>query len=130
MGPKAAEHAASPCSEGASSAVPPSAAAWRRKVRRSRSCVMRLPGARCESDADDLHDRHSLCQSCRVTRLSQTDREDCVDGGMMEGRVCVITGATSGIGQAAARELARRGATLVLVARNAERAERTRAEVV
>lgn len=47
----------------------------------------------------------------------------------MEGRVCVVTGATAGLGQAAAMELARRGATIVLVARNGERAERTRAEV-
>jgi retinol dehydrogenase-14 len=47
----------------------------------------------------------------------------------MEGRVCVITGATAGLGQAAAMELARRGATVVLVARSAERAGRTRAEV-
>ena len=50
--------------------------------------------------------------------------------GTIEGRVCVVTGATGGIGQAAAMELARRGATVVLVARNAERAERTRAEAV
>lgn len=47
----------------------------------------------------------------------------------MQGRVCVVTGATAGMGQATAMELARRGATLVLVARSAERAERTRAEV-
>ncbi|HEX2210636.1 MAG TPA: SDR family NAD(P)-dependent oxidoreductase [Longimicrobium sp.] len=51
-------------------------------------------------------------------------------GGRMEGRVCVITGATAGMGQATAMELARRGATVVLVARSRQKAERTRAEVV
>jgi NAD(P)-dependent dehydrogenase (short-subunit alcohol dehydrogenase family) len=50
--------------------------------------------------------------------------------GTMERRVCVVTGATAGIGQAAAMELARRGATVVLVARSREKAERTRAEAV
>jgi NAD(P)-dependent dehydrogenase (short-subunit alcohol dehydrogenase family) len=47
----------------------------------------------------------------------------------MEGRVCVVTGATAGIGQATAAGLARRGATVVLVARSRERAMRTRDEV-
>jgi len=41
----------------------------------------------------------------------------------MQGRVCMITGATHGIGLAAAHALARRGASLVLVGRNRERGE-------
>lgn len=48
----------------------------------------------------------------------------------MDGRVCVITGATAGIGEAAATGLARRGATIVLVARSREKAAATRDAVV
>ncbi|HET9898034.1 MAG TPA: SDR family oxidoreductase [Streptosporangiaceae bacterium] len=47
----------------------------------------------------------------------------------LTGRVCVITGASSGIGKAAAIELARRGATMVLVARDRGRGESALAEV-
>jgi len=43
----------------------------------------------------------------------------------MEGRVVLVTGATSGIGQAAAVELARLGATVVVGARSEARAEST-----
>ena len=37
----------------------------------------------------------------------------------MQGRICLITGATNGIGKATAQELARMGATVVIVGRNA-----------
>jgi NAD(P)-dependent dehydrogenase (short-subunit alcohol dehydrogenase family) len=43
--------------------------------------------------------------------------------GEMTGRVCVVTGASGGIGGATARELARRGATVALVVRSRERGQ-------
>ncbi|HLH87293.1 MAG TPA: SDR family NAD(P)-dependent oxidoreductase [Xanthobacteraceae bacterium] len=43
----------------------------------------------------------------------------------LEGKVCVITGATSGIGEVAAIDLARQGARLVLIARDSARGEAT-----
>src|SRR5580700_2348876 len=47
----------------------------------------------------------------------------------MTGKVCEITGATSGIGKAAATALARLGAQVVLVARDPGRAEAAAAEI-
>jgi NAD(P)-dependent dehydrogenase (short-subunit alcohol dehydrogenase family) len=47
----------------------------------------------------------------------------------MEGRVCVVTGGTAGIGRATAEELARRGATVVVLGRTPESAERARSEI-
>jgi NAD(P)-dependent dehydrogenase (short-subunit alcohol dehydrogenase family) len=47
----------------------------------------------------------------------------------MNGKVCVVTGATSGIGKAAATALARLGAQVVLVGRDRSRAEATAARI-
>ena len=47
----------------------------------------------------------------------------------MQGKVCVITGATAGIGQVAAIELARRGAHVVIVGRSAEKCAATQAQI-
>lgn len=47
----------------------------------------------------------------------------------MDDRVCVITGATSGVGYQAARRLAQGGAHNVLVCRNLEKANRVKAEL-
>jgi retinol dehydrogenase-12 len=49
--------------------------------------------------------------------------------GDLQGKVFLVTGATEGIGKAAAREFAKRGAELVLVARNKEKGERLVAEL-
>ena len=47
----------------------------------------------------------------------------------IQGKVIAITGASSGIGEAAARELARRGARVVLGARRTDRLERLVADM-
>jgi retinol dehydrogenase-12 len=47
----------------------------------------------------------------------------------MNGKVCVVTGATSGIGKATATALARQGAQVVLVGRDRGRGEATAAEL-
>ena len=47
----------------------------------------------------------------------------------MKDRVCLITGASSGIGYASALELARMGATVVMVNRDSRRGEKARAAV-
>jgi len=47
----------------------------------------------------------------------------------IKGKHVVITGATSGLGLATAHELAHRGATLTLIARNTEKAEKVASEI-
>jgi len=48
----------------------------------------------------------------------------------MAGKLCVVSGATSGVGLEAAKRLARGGAQLVLVARNPAKAEDVRKQIV
>jgi NAD(P)-dependent dehydrogenase (short-subunit alcohol dehydrogenase family) len=47
----------------------------------------------------------------------------------MNGKICIVTGATSGIGKATALELAKRGATVVLICRNILKGEDTAHEI-
>ncbi len=47
----------------------------------------------------------------------------------MQGRVCLVTGATDGHGRAVARELAKRGADVVLLGRSLEKCRRVQAEL-
>ena len=49
--------------------------------------------------------------------------------GNLQGKVFLVTGATEGVGKAAAREFAKREAEVVLVARNKEKGERVVAEL-
>lgn len=48
----------------------------------------------------------------------------------MQGKICLVTGATSGMGKETALGLARMGATVILVARNKSRGEETRQEIM
>jgi len=47
----------------------------------------------------------------------------------MEGKICLITGGTNGIGKSTAQELARLGATVVIVGRNAQKTARVVEEI-
>lgn len=49
---------------------------------------------------------------------------------LLTGKVALVTGANSGLGLENTRALAGRGATVIMAARNAEKAERARAEVL
>lgn len=61
---------------------------------------------------------------------SRLDHWTSLDSYDLTGRVIVITGATSGLGLAAARQFAKLHATLVIVGRNADKTERVRNELV
>jgi retinol dehydrogenase-12 len=48
----------------------------------------------------------------------------------LQDKIMLVTGATSGIGEVTARELARQGAHVVILARNRQKAERTQHEII
>ena len=48
----------------------------------------------------------------------------------MQGKICMVTGANSGIGKATALALAQRGATVVMVCRDRARGEEARSEII
>ncbi len=48
----------------------------------------------------------------------------------MKGRICMVTGANAGIGKVTALELARMGATVIMVCRNREKGEAAAAEIM
>ena len=79
---------------------------------------------------DRLYDLALVPSYCapgyRLRRRSWSDPEIAVD---LSGRVCVITGANSGIGRATAEALAVRGAHVVLVCRNEIRGRAAQAEI-
>ena len=66
------------------------------------------------------------------SKLGYTVRERLVPRGPIElaGRSVMTTGASSGIGEAACRELARAGAIVHMVVRSRERGEASRARIV
>ena len=47
----------------------------------------------------------------------------------MHGKICMVTGANSGIGKATALALAQMGATLIMVCRDPARGERAQSEI-
>ena len=48
----------------------------------------------------------------------------------MEGKICIVTGANSGIGKATAIELAKLKVTLVMLCRSKERGEEAQKEII
>jgi NAD(P)-dependent dehydrogenase (short-subunit alcohol dehydrogenase family) len=67
-----------------------------------------------------LSERHYHFPHFNTAAINGTRRESPVS---MEGKTCVITGATSGIGRAAAEALAALGARVVMIARSRQRGE-------
>ena len=49
---------------------------------------------------------------------------------ILKGKICIVTGANSGIGKYTCIELAQKGATIVMLCRNKEKGEKTKKEII
>ena len=79
---------------------------------------------------DDVLDTLVVPGFSRIGYLVRAGQFDPLDHNALTGKTVVITGPTSGLGRAAAHQLAAMGADLILVGRSAEKLERTMSELV
>ena len=79
---------------------------------------------------DDALDALVVPGFSRIGYLVRAGQFAPLDHNALTGKTIVITGPTSGLGQAAAHQLAAMGADLILVGRSAEKLERTMGELV
>ena len=79
---------------------------------------------------DDALDALVIPGFSRIGYLVRAGQFDPLDHNALRGKTVVITGPTSGLGRAAAHQLAAMGADLILVGRSAEKLERTKSELV
>jgi NAD(P)-dependent dehydrogenase (short-subunit alcohol dehydrogenase family) len=90
------------------------------------SCVNRI-GSLCADILGNsevfmkLPEELQFIRNARLPQKITTER--------MDGKVCLLTGATSGVGYQAARRLAQGGAHLVLICRDHQKAERVQSEL-
>ena len=79
---------------------------------------------------DDALDTLVVPGFSRIGYLVRAGQFDPLGHNALAGKTVVITGPTSGLGSAAAHQLAAMGADLILVGRSAEKLERTKSELV
>ena len=79
---------------------------------------------------DDALDALVVPGFSRIGYLVRAGQFAPLDHNALTGKTIVITGPTSGLGKAAAQQLAAMGADLILVGRSAEKLERTKGELV
>jgi len=80
------------------------------------------PYSASRGSAAKISPRESLGSEVRGVTIDRSDTS-------LEGRVCMVTGATSGHGRALAFALAERGADVVLLGRNRERCQQVQREI-